>query len=437
MLSDFYLANFKSYIEARLPLNEVTVLIGANASGKSNLIEGLQLLHWLALGRRLSDLVFSVTQKQIAVRGTLDKLVRSTGEPFVIGCSTKTKMESFSFSISLLPTPEGMRIRRENLASSSAKTSMPLYWVERPASAPGNDVWVAYNNFSTGQNKPQIVCTDQQAIFTQLTTPARFEARHRKSQAEIPAAAGALVTTLSKMLFLDPMPVRMRDYSFTVERQLQGDGANVSAVLHNLCQAPGGKEQVLKFIKSLPEQDFGDLAFLKGPRGEVMVQLVETFGGQSASREAATLSDGTLRVLAVAAALHSVEEGAMVVIEEIDNGVHPPRAKELIENIQRVARARKLQVLLTTHNPALLDALPADVVPNAVFCYRDPLVGDSKLVKLDEIEDYPSLIAQGPLGELVARGLVDRFAKSTTNAERREKEIGHLRAILGSESDVQ
>jgi len=50
VLQLFSLANFKSFAAADLPLAELTVLVGANASGKSNLIEGLQLLSWLARG---------------------------------------------------------------------------------------------------------------------------------------------------------------------------------------------------------------------------------------------------------------------------------------------------------------------------------------------------------------------------------------------------
>jgi hypothetical protein len=38
------------------------------------------------------------------------------------------------------------------------------------------------------------------------------------------------------------------------------------------------KAQVLAFIRSLPEQDISDISYLRGPRGEVMVQLMETFG---------------------------------------------------------------------------------------------------------------------------------------------------------------
>ena len=47
MLDAITLENFKSYRKARLPLAPLTVLIGANASGKSNAIEGMRLLSWL------------------------------------------------------------------------------------------------------------------------------------------------------------------------------------------------------------------------------------------------------------------------------------------------------------------------------------------------------------------------------------------------------
>ena len=158
-------------------------------------------------------------------------------------------------------------------------------------------------------------------------------------------------------------------------------------------------------------QDICGISYIETPRGEIMVQLHETFGRVVVPRDAALLSDGTLRVLAVAAALFSLPEESFVVIEEIDNGVHPSRAEKLLADVQKIARERNLRVLLTTHNPALLDALPPEAIPNAVACYRDPEDGDSRLVKLEDLESYPELVAQGPLGRLVTRGIFDRFLK--------------------------
>ena len=137
--------------------------------------------------------------------------------------------------------------------------------------------------------------------------------------------------------------------------------------------------------------------------------------------DATLLSDGTLRVLAIAAAVLSAPGGSIVVIEEIDNGVHPSRAGQTLSRLSRIAEERGLRVLISSHNPALLDALPDDAVPNVVFCYRGPKTGTSRLVRLADIPDYPELIAQGAVGHLLTRGILDRFVKLHPGSEERKR----------------
>ena len=122
--------------------------------------------------------------------------------------------------------------------------------------------------------------------------------------------------------------------------------------------------------------------------------LTESFGNKEEYRDADLLSDGTLRVLAVAAGALSVPEDSILVIEEIDNGVHPSRAKDLLDRLTAVAGERGIRILVTSHNPALLDALPDEAMQDIVFCYRDPRTGASRLTRLGDIEDYPALIMQ-------------------------------------------
>jgi hypothetical protein len=106
----------------------------------------------------------------------------------------------------------------------------------------------------------------------------------------------------------------------------------------------------------------------------------------------------------------------------IDNGVHPSRAHHLLSQIRDIAERRKLRVLLSTHNPALLDALPDSAIPDVVFCYRDPQNGASRLLRLSDFADYPELIAQGTLGQLATSGLLDRLVKQgRSEAERRSQ----------------
>lgn len=422
VLTAFSLGNFKSYAEAELPLAPLTLLVGANAAGKSNLIEAMQLLAWLATGRRLTDLSASMKSGELAIRGTLADLPLSGGAPVRLGCALAAEggLPSLRLSLELRTENGGPRVVAEELRASDTTASVPFYYrIESPATAHGSEVTVAYNNFSKGRNKPHISCVDQQAIFTQLLTPARFE--HETAQERIPAAVLRLQRSLSSTLFLDPNPKEMRDYAYADEHRLRGNGANVSSTLHALCEA-GRKEEILRFVRQLPEQDIADVAFLHTPRNEVMVQLVETFAGRTERRDGAVLSDGTLRVLAVAAAMLAVDEGSLVVIEEIDNGVHPSRARLLLQSIYDVAKARQLRVLLTTHNPALADATPRAAVGDVVANYRDLSDGRSRLVRLQDLEDYGALVAQGPLGFLMTSGTLDRYLKERRDQAERERQ---------------
>jgi len=415
MLTRFRLSNFKSYQDATLDLSPLTLMVGANASGKSNALEALQMLSWLSRGRRLEDVFRAVEESELLIRGTMVDLTYQGAESFRLGCSLQHEWLWSDLSTEIAVDKEGLRVREESITSPDERS--PLYRVEQPAAGFSHDILVSYNNFARGGAKPQIACPDQQAVFTQLLTPARFGAHHERSQKEIPAVAKAFMLALERVLFLDPMPRRMRSYSFIADKALKGDGNNISSALYDLCVTRQAKEKVLDFIRDLPEQDIADVQFLEGPRREVMVQLKETFGGSSQLRDAVLLSDGTLRVLAVAAALLSAPSGSMVVIEEIDNGVHPSRARSLLANIEDVAREKSLAVLLTSHNPALLDALPVSAVPDVVFCYRDPQSGDSRLIRLSKLPDYPELVAQGPLGRLLTQGILDRFVKTAKSPE--------------------
>ena len=428
MLTDVKIENFKSYRAATLKLAPLTVLIGANASGKSNAIEALRMLSWLAQGNRLSSIRYAVYEGDGAVRGNTADLARHGTAQFVLGANINDH-DWNSYSIGVKRTKDDeLHVVEESLKGPNS--SVPLFEVVSSGDGDSSDIRVAYNNFARGGKKPQITCTDQMAVLVQLQSAARFEAGHRQAQKTIPHYCTIFQESLSRMLFLYPQPSAMRGYSFKSESKLKGDGSNLSGVLWNLCKRNSEKRAVLEIIKSLPEQDISSIEFIETPRGEVMVKLEETFGPRTAEFDATLLSDGTLRVLSIAAAALSAEEGSLLVIEEIDNGVHPSRAKGLLETISAIAKSRELSVLISSHNPALLDSLPDDAVPNVVFCYRDVGNGSSSLIRLQDLMDYPELIAQGPVGHLLTSGTMERFVKQHPGPDRkRQRSLSWLNSI--------
>lgn len=372
------------------------------------------MLSWLARGQRLEDVFRAVQDAEVSIRGLPTHLARDGQHTFSFACSIRGSV--WNLEVEIRHSSGELRIHSERVKD---KENIPLYSVKSRNG--GGGITVSYNNFKSGPNKPEIVCTDQQAVFTQLLTPARFNAPHKKAQETIPKVCNSFMVSLQNILFLDPVAKRMRSSSFADDKKLRGDGSNLSSALFSLCGNPEGKRAVLDFVRDLPEQHITDIQFLHGPRNDMLVQLEETFGDSKRLRDATLLSDGTLRVLAMAAALLGAPRFATVVMEEIDNGIHPSRAHTLLKNVQNIAESRKLAVVITSHNPALLDALPDSAVPDVVFCYRDPEGGDSRLVRLEDLPNYPELVARGPLGRLITQGTLDRMVKHAETLDQRRK----------------
>jgi predicted ATPase len=60
--------------------------------------------------------------------------------------------------------------------------------------------------------------------------------------------------------------------------------------------------------------------------------------------------------------LNDVPEGALVLLDEPEVSLHPGAQKKLIHYILRKSRDRKLQVVISTHSPSIVEALPQESI---------------------------------------------------------------------------
>ena len=156
MLTKIELINFKSYKKAILPLAPLTMLIGANASGKSNAIEGLRLLSWLAQGNRLSSIQSAVQESKQLMRGRIQDLGYHALSRFSLSCHGHAKRTQ-SLKISLeIKTDDTLHLADEIMDDLLSSSYLPLYQVVRQATGMGTDMQGEYNNFARGGHKPKI-----------------------------------------------------------------------------------------------------------------------------------------------------------------------------------------------------------------------------------------------------------------------------------------
>ena len=416
--------NFKSYKEATLPLAPLTLLIGANASGKSNAIEAFRFLSWVAGGERLSTLKNRVNDSDKIIRGNVSDLPFRETEQFVLSFSADSSNYESIFNIRFNEIYFGFEIietENENFIFTFDDVADDGIYVSQESLS---------NNFAIDENKTifSIKNSDYSDVFNLSKELLSFFLKENGSPYKIEKIYNDINFLKSLILnayFFDFVPSQMR-YESLSEKDLRSNGQNLAGVLHYLCEKDGhasdNKTKLLNLIKSLPEQNIIDIKFYVDHRDRVEFALIEDFGSTPKEFPMDLLSDGTLKVLAIATALLSVPIGSTLVIEEIDNSIHPSRAHDILSLMRQYAEERGLKLLLSTHNPALMDAIPDEALADVVFCYRDPRQGDSRLLRLGDLDDYVGLVVQGSLGDLVTRGIVERFVKHPKTKEEKKKQ---------------
>jgi len=84
--------------------------------------------------------------------------------------------------------------------------------------------------------------------------------------------------------------------------------------------------------------------------------LFDTINGSGLT--AAHVSEGTLLTLGLLTAIHGVHKPGILLLDDIDRGLHPKAQRELIDLLRGVQTTNaKIQIVATTHSPYLLDRM--------------------------------------------------------------------------------
>lgn len=426
MIRNFKFENFKSFNKARLDIENLTIIVGSNASGKTNAIEGIKILSAVTTGMEFSMLLDG--SKSIDIRGGSKGCARFDSDHFILGCTIEYNQDADLEYRLQIKVGDRIFVEDECLVKKMENGEKDFVFKTKKGKKESADIKVTYNNYSKRGMNPDITCFRTASVLSQLATKLPTETTAEK---EVHNCVSFVLKHLRNMLFLDPQPAMMRNYVRKVDIDLRPNAENISPVLYKLCKDKESKAKILKFISKLPENEIRDISFIETPLDEVMVALYEAYGPKGIVSdnsegnikgkdkrsfvEAKRLSDGTLRCLAIITALLSKESGSMVLIEEVDNGIHPNRAQGLISAISEIARDREIDVVITTHNPALLNAISRDDLVGVVVCYRDNESGSSEFVQILDIDKYPELMAKGRLGDLLTK---DELTKAIKNEKK-------------------
>ena len=413
MLKQLTLENWKSFRHAVLPIDPLTILIGTNASGKSNALEALEFLKRTVLGKGLeAALAGDITLTSIRggvewatlkpeTQFTLEVLIQGrddrTDYLYSLTVGTKPRVQVNAESLSIIK-------RDKNDVKSSQKEK--LFQTE-----PCTTHSATIKSLIFGEVKVKLTnqeFTRSHSVLSQLIglSMKMVEGKNIVSQ------------SLSNVFILDPIPTKMRAYSPLSDR-LESDAANIAGVLAALPEEQKLKiENILStYVKDLPEKDIHKIWAETVGRfnSDAMLYCEELWAKNQPPMliDARGMSDGTLRFLAILTALLVLPEGSQLVIEDVDNGLHASRSELLVKMLREIGEQRRIDILATTHNPALLDALGAEIVPFVVVAHRDSETGESELTLLENVENFSKLFASASLGKLTVNGAIERNLSRT------------------------
>ncbi|MEO3745460.1 AAA family ATPase [Plantactinospora sp. B5E13] len=406
MLTRIEIDGFKSFRGFALDVPPFLVIVGRNAAGKSNLFDAIQFL-----GRLAGEPVLEATQR---MRGdVVDLFHRHTDE---------SSVDMMSFAVEVLldrtvtdafgDTAEVNHSRlRYELAIELRSTGQS--GVKRPYVVSeavrrlrrADDTWI--KRFDPGRRLAIYSGSGTDLLETEQDEQGRpvFSIRQQGNQGRkrrLPATA-ATATVLSslttatefpllyalkrelqswRLLHLDPSALRAPD-SYDDPDILAANGAHLANALRRLVDETGDEERPDGVLNDLS----ADLAAVIP--GVVRIRLsedearrqrqVEVVTRGEAPFSARVASDGTLRAIALLAALYDPRGAGLICFEEPENGIYPQRLAQFVRYLRAlVSRALETradgsaltQLILSSHSPAILRALqPAqpDTGTNAVF----------------------------------------------------------------------
>jgi predicted ATPase len=176
-----------------------------------------------------------------------------------------------------------------------------------------------------------------------------------------------------------------QDAGVVSDPKLGEDGSGMPAVLGlwrgaNLERA----DELDKLIhKCLPE--IARVLVKPGPvPGEQRLWVQQTDGEQFDARH---VSDGVLSFIALAMHAISAEPGALLFIEEPEQSIHPRRLHDLVELFRTIVYERKCQIVIVTHSPVLLHEFRDE--PEAILLFRRD---EQKGTRVNPLTDFPDLM---------------------------------------------
>ena len=396
-LKSFRLKNFKAIRDSGVvDFTPLTVLIGDNGSGKSSLVEGLQtyqrivsdgLDEAMQMWRGFEYIINPPMHNDSHMREDLPRIT-----PIEFELSGLYFSPIFNQDFGLPNYKTVLKVNKEPSSELIFIEKEIVHYRNRKVLERDSKGIIQYIN-----NKLQFGILPGDAIISQgglyYYANVPDDDRHFDDIKGYGIKFDWQFVTLNPWLMGEPQPTPRTAGPI----RLQSDGANTAEYLHHILQwYPDTFDGILEALQYV-------LPYMR----DLKPVLTDTLGRQTHLELTEKdfnvvgwlLSTGTLRILALLALFRHPEPPPLIVIEEIENGLDPRSVQLIVEEIRRVTESGRLQVILTSHSPYLLDLFD---LSHIVLVER--LDGATTFTRPDERQELDSWKQRFGPGRLHASG---------------------------------
>jgi energy-coupling factor transporter ATP-binding protein EcfA2 len=414
LISHFQVDGFKSLDRTPLELGAFNVFIGANGSGKSNLLEAIGVLGAAAFGS-----VEPETLRYRGVRPGLPALYKTSfrGRPFRRLITLEASGHGATYRVGL-DNPINDPSVRWKISSETLREGDRALVTRSPAGCnlydadgrperitPPADQTVARLALARGDNSvgAQRLVRDLEefAIYSPTTPVLRGIAAEEVARDPLGLTGGGLPETLKSLV--DRSRGTLGPFDLADIWELIEWASDMSAV-------PAPQVPLSPAVKTTP----------------IVLRFTDRFMRQERNLLSAyDASEGALYVLFLLALVSHERAPRVLAVDNFDQALHPLLAQALSRLLaQQVAGEGTRQVLATTHNPLVLDGLDLTNPEIRLFAVERDSTGATQVRR---IEVSPDLLAQAETGLSLSRlwvmGRLGGVPRSCSEAQRFRGEI--------------
>ena len=412
MLTRLKVTGFKNLVDVDIKFGPFTCIAGANGVGKSNLFDAIMFLSALA-DKPLLDAAKSVRDEEgrtsdirslfHRVGNDYDNQMTFEVEMIVplkgiddLGQEAHASITSLRYAITLGYRADnghklgGLELLREELKHINKGDASKHFLFPHSVNTWRNSAVTGRRSggdfISTeGEGKERVIKLHQDGgghgrprSILAATLPRTVLST--ANAAENPTALLAKREMQSwRLLQLEPAALRKPD-EFSAPTKLGADGSHLAATLYHLPKAQLHSEQnngevdsatavfaqVANRLSDLID-DVRDISVDYDEKRELLTAVVT--GRDGTPHSARSLSDGTLRFLALAVLELDTEASGLICLEEPENGIHPERIPAMLNLLKDIAMDTEepigtdnplRQVIINTHSPAVVAQIPDD-----------------------------------------------------------------------------